>query len=737
MAYTVPQFRLFQDFAESVSAATSTLSAVIIAPHYGVHQYNEGSNPSFAVDATGAKVQYNEAGLSVKYPNKMVGGRVDTDSVRVYLEDAPAVYNAFTVDGTNVSISGANNNVVNTNTVLHSGNGYTATTEYEVGDYLFFTPFEGVTQKAKILSFIASTEPAVINKPVVNGYTGNGAFSIADGSSYTATKATTYIVIFSDNNAYSIYDTAGIDGVQTGTASSEGIILVGSKGIKLQLPAVAEGSSLAGTIVSIAAEPSKDGGYKSCITDTSFKNTTAGKLELCRFVTLEVPASKFDATEDTITIAPSITINNALVKGGFIAIEYRERLQSFVGKLSSLSSVSDVQDVLGVVSAANPLAAMVYQALLNSNSTEVFFTAVASDDIAGYTAALALLDEHSEVYSIVPYSTDAAIQDTVVAYVDERSSATVMDWKIAWLGCDVEEEVVVLDALNDGSPLTVKFEGSVATVQGICDLTKCAAGDTVTVNTANGVKTFTFDYILSDVTFHIYEETDTTVVGVVSVKHKRSSYEIAKAVADSSARFNNKRVRNLYSNGLYLSHDINSKVSNAYIAAACAGLRSASAPHQPLTRAELLGFVASPDIVFGASLLNEMAEAGTWLVVNDSATVYVRHQLTTDTTNYNLREDSKVTNADEISRSYRDGLSDYYGRANISPEFILVVSAAMDDISRSIATRPYPSTLGPQILNYSASEVSMSETVSDALIAKVTIDTPEPLNYFDVYLTIS
>lgn len=737
MAYTVPQFRLFQDFAESVAATTSTLSAVIIAPHYGVHQYNEGNEPSFAVDQTGAKVQYNEAGISIKYPNKIVGGRVDTESVRVYLEDAPAVYNAFTVDGTNISVSGANNNVINTNVILHSGNGHFAETEYEVGDYLFFTPTSGKAQKAKILSFIPSVVPATIKSPVVSGYTGEGAFSIAEGSDYSATKGTTYVVIFSDNNAYSIYDTAGIDGVQTGKASSEGIIMVGSKGIKLQLPAIAEVSSLAGVIISIAADPAKDGGYTSCIVDTELTATDGGKLELCRFVTLEVPSSKLEVSEDSVTIASNIIANEHPVKGGYIAVEYRERLNSFVGQVGSLSSASDVYDVLGVVSAANPLAAMVYQALLNSNSTEVFFTAVASDDAVGYAEALNLLDDHSEVYSIVPYSTDHAVQDLVVSYVNERSSAVIMDWKIAWLGCDVEDEVVVLDSLDDGSPLVVRIEGNTATVQGICDLTKCSAGDTVIVKTADGIKTFTFDYIMSDTSFHTYEETDSTVIGIASFEHKRSSSEIAKAVADRSAYFNNKRVRNIYSDGLYLSSDINAKISNAYVAAACAGLRSASAPHQPLTRAELLGFVSSPALVFGATLLNDMAEAGTWLVVNDAATVYVRHQLTTDTTNYNLREDSKVTNADEISRSYRDGLSDYYGRANISPEFILVVSTAMDDISRDIATRTYPSTLGPQILSYTPSEVSISETVSDALIAKVTIDTPEPLNYFDVYLTIS
>lgn len=736
MAYTVPQFRLFQDFAESVAASTSTLSAVIIAPHYSVHQYTEGTAPSFATDTTGAKAQYTDAGLTVKYPNKAVGGKVDTSSVRVYFEDAPAVYNSLTVNGTTVKISGNNNNVVTTDIVLHSGNGKVAETEYEVGDYVFFTATNGQAQQAKILSFVASEDPAKINTPVVKGYTGDGSFTIAEGSVYNASKETTYVVIFSSGRSYSIYDTNSIDTVQTGVASSEGIVLVGSMGIKLQVP---QDENLAGAIVSINATPAMDGGYKGCIIDTPFTDTTSGKLDLCRMVTFEVPTINFEATADNIIIGANMTLpgSDKAIKGGFIAVEYRERLATFSGKVGSLSSASDVLSVLGVITDANPLAAMVYQALLNSNSNEVFFTSVDTDDVAGYSKALSTLDEHTNVYSLVPYDSSDAVQDLIVSYVNERSSATVMDWKIAWLGCDVDKEVTVLDSLSDGTPLVIRVEGNEATVQGICDLTKCSSGDTVVINTADGVQTFTFDYILSDNTFHVYEETTSALIGVATVRHQRSSSEIATAVADKSARFNNSRIRNVYSEGLYLSSDINTKISNVYVAAACAGLRSASAPHQPLTRAELVGFVASPSIVFGVSKLNEMAEAGTWLVVNDSATVYVRHQLTTDTSNYNLREDSKVTNSDEISRSYRDGLSDYYGRANISPEFILTVSGAIDTISYSIATRQYPVALGPQILDYSPSEVSASTVLSDALIAKVSINTPEPLNYFDVYLTIS
>ena len=380
---------------------------------------------------------------------------------------------------------------------------------------------------------------------------------------------------------------------------------------------------------------------------------------------------------------------------------------------------------------------MVYQALLNSNGTTVFFVAVATDDVAGYSDALDIIDGVSDIYSIVPYATTDAVQDLIFAYIKERSSATIMDWKIAWFGCDVESSKIVLNKLLNGNPLVVNVNGFEATVQGTADLSTISAGDTLYVVTSDGTSQFTVDYQTSENTFNVVEGALTAVVGPAYVEHKLTPSEVADKVSEKSASFNHRRVRNVYADGLYATIDANTNISNAYLAAACAGLRSASAPHQPLTRVELNGFVMVPVYNFGSGLLNKMAENGTWLVVNDDAIVYIRHQLTTDTTNYNLREDSKTTNADEISRYYRDNLSDYYGRVNVSPEFITYLENIVNNISYSIASRVYPDTLGPQILSYEPCEITASETLSDALTVKVTMDTPEPLNYLDVYLTIS
>ena len=751
MAYTVPQLRLFQEFEETVAASTSPLSAVMIAPHYAVHQYTDDSDALLLKKVvngvpTKENLEYDAAnGIEgASYPDKALGGKVDTSSVRVYFEDAPAIFDTFKV-GTAATISGSQNNVIAiANKVLHSGNGYTAPVEYEVGDYVYFTPStqeagtEAIAEaKARIMSFIPSMVAAEIATPVVEG-TGTSTFAVSAEADYIGTKDTTYVVVINkavdnDNKTidYTVYDTNNVDGVLTKSTTGN-VIDVGTYGVLLDVPA---GTISAGTVIRVKVSAAKEGQYSKVIVDTSVNAT--GDLKFCKNVSFELSSEQFNATQNSLSIFEDLkTPAGQAVYGGFVAVEYRERLSTFVGKLGSISDPNAVKKILGAPVVANPLAMMVYTALLNSNGNVVYYTAVASDDVSGYSDALTVLDEHSEVYSLVPYATSIDIQDLVTAYIDAHSTEEVMDWKIGWYGCDIPAETVVLDALTDGNPLIIHIKNNEATVQGVVDLTKCVAGDNIAITTADGIKNFTFDYMLGESSFRVYEGAD-SVIGIAKITHKRDSYEIADEVAKASAYFNNRRIRNIFADGLFVSSDINTKASNAFVAAACAGLRSASAPHQPLTRAELTGFVANPEYVFGAQLLNNMAENGTWLVVNDAATVYVRHQLTTDTVNYNLREDSKVTNADEISRTYRDGLSEYYGRANISPEFVKFVGTAIDNISFTIATRPYSVTLGPQIISYEPSTVEISPTLSDALIAKVRIDTPEPLNYLDIYLTIS
>lgn len=755
MAYTVPQFRLFQDFEESTAASTSSLSAVIIAPQYNVHQYNDGSVPSYITSSDGKKTQYNPEGIdSAAYPNKTFGSQVDTESVHIYFENAPAVYNSFSigsaVSDATATIGGESSNRISTNKVLHSGNGFNAPVEYEIGDRVVIRPSGSNTTpiNAEIIGFMPTTVAAVVKKPVVN-YKGDttSTFALTDDATYTGKKATAYVVVFSsdttvattgsNNIRYSVYDTANTEPARMYTSDSN-IISIGSNGVSVNISA---GTISAGTTLIIEVSPERDGRYTDVLVNTSLDKVTSGKVELCRNVTFELSSSYFSAERDAIAIGANIKIDGKDIKGGYIAVEYRERVNSFVGRVGSLSSSTEVEKELGVISSDNPLALMVYQALLNSNGTEVYFTAVATDDVAGYTDALNTIDTHNEIYSLVPYSTDYTVQDIIRSYIEERSTPTRVDWKIGWFGCDVPSASDVLNTLVDGSPLLISVSGYEATIQGIADITAISPGDTVTITTPDKKEVFTVDYIISETSFRVYEgvASESVVAGTAVVTHRNTASEIADKVSAKSSRFNNERVRSVYADGIIPSIDINTTgLSNAYVAAACAGLRSASAPHQPLTRAELSGFKANPKYVFSMTNLNDMAENGTWLVINDDTTVYVRHQLTTKSSseNYNLREDSKVTNADEISRTYRDGLSDYYGRANISPEFIKYIKTVIDDISYAISVREYPTSLGPQILSYQPSDVSQSPSLSDALIARVHIDTPEPLNYFDVYLTI-
>lgn len=754
MAYTVPQFRLFQEFTETLATSTSSLGAVILAPHYGVHRYEVESEQAYVIDSiTKKRVEYDPDVVieDQEYPNRTVGGIVDTQSVIIYLEDAPVVYSSLTlgstVSSTTAKIPTADGTCISTGLVLHSGNGFVAPVEYEVGDTVEIVS-GSTTIKAQISGFVATNVPSVIETPVVSGTEGTtpGIFSIDPESIYNGPDDNSYVVVFSEDVTitsettptirYIVYDTAGVEDTRPDVKTSTALD-IGEWGVRLL---IGNGTIKAGTMVTIPVIARRDGKYSDMIINkelTGLSSSSSGTVKLCREVTFSLSKSQFTAEASGFSIPNPVTYDGKEVLGGYIAVDYRERLAQYTKTLGELAFASDVEKTLGPAIAANPLSLMVYQALLNSNGTPVYFVAVASDDRAGYSYALDIIEGVSDIYSIVPFSTTDDIQDLVFAYIKAHSNETIMDWKIGWFGCDVEDSKIVLSKLLNGNPLVVSVDGFVATVQGSADLSTVSVGDTLYVTTSDGTKSFTVDYQTSENSFRIIEGSVDVVVGPAYVKHMLTSTEIANAVAAKSRSFNSRRIRNVYSDGLYASSDANTNISNAYLAAACAGLRSASAPHQPLTRAELNGFILTPVYNFGSALLNVMAENGTWLVVNDAATVYIRHQLTTDTTNYNLREDSKTTNADEISRYYRDNLSEYYGRANVSNEFIQYLSNIVNNVSYSIASRVYSPALGPQILSYEPCEITPSETLSDALIIKITMDTPEPLNYLDVYLTIS
>lgn len=752
MAYTVPQFRIFQEFTESIASTTSTMAACIIAPHYGLHRFSKESEQA-VLGTYVPGVGFDNA----VYPDKAAGSVIDVDSVKVFIKDAVIGRLTLTQGGDN-SLTADGGNKLETNTVLHTGNGSTATINFVVGDPVLVYRGETLVKQTKITGFFPEKIAAKVGEVVATRAGEPKSTSEASISgTYSGKVATKYVIEILENVAETAAISAGTplkyrlstsnnaDVSTTGTSDSATVVL-GSFGLSCTFGA---GTLNAGDSFEVEVTPATKGAYKTAIFADLITGVTAEEPDV-KFIFGKVEDIEVNMPDYVTADANTISVGAAVkdsdgntVYGGSVIVEYKELLMGLTRNVYDLGSVTMVESTLGPVDPENPLSLMVYKALQNSNNTSVYYIAVASDDVAGYSDALARVDLNTNVYSLVPYNTSQEVLDLFVAYIDEASSAVNMNWKIGWFGCDVPSESVVLSQTLDGKTLHASVDGRVATIP-TAALESVVGGDILRITIgyeADGTpitQDFTIDTQIGEDELQLTTTSETQYNNApAEIVHVLDSAEVAEAVASKSKYYNNRRIRNIYADGVYLSSDSNTRLSNAYVAAALAGLRSGSAPHQPLTRVELVGFALDGKYSFTLSQLNQMAEGGTWLVCEDDGVVYTRHQLTTDTTNYDLREDSKTTNADEISKYYRTNLDNYYGRVNISEDFIAFLRTVVDGVSINLTTREYSVLLGPQVLSAESCEIVQSDMVTDALVVRIPINTPEPLNYFDVYLTIS
>jgi hypothetical protein len=223
----------------------------------------------------------------------------------------------------------------------------------------------------------------------------------------------------------------------------------------------------------------------------------------------------------------------------------------------------------------------------------------------------------------------------------------------------------------------------------------------------------------------------------VEVYRTRTDTLWAQAVAAESGGFSDRRVRNIWPDTL--PDAAGEEVQGYYLCAALAGLRAGSAPHAPLTNVEVSGFgIPTRSTRFTTTQLNTMAEGGTWIVTADlSGAVYTRHQLTTDNTDINRREDTITTNLDSQSRVYRENFADLIGRGNVSEDMLQLIRVRVHSISAYIMSLPYPVTIGPQLQGYEITQLYVDPALRDHVILRVAPELPYPLNNLDIYLTIA
>ena len=474
------------------------------------------------------------------------------------------------------------------------------------------------------------------------------------------------------------------------------------------------------------------------------------------------------ANAKVFTTVPSITDEaGAVVALPIISantyIAWREWVTTNVGTISSVKYASQVAALLGPTTPENPLAQGVYNAALNSNGAEVYYTAVATDDVAGYNTALTLSNRNNNYYSIVPLTFDKAVQDAVKAHVlamSDPKQTRITKWRIAWFSVPMEDTATIVDLQSDDTAwkCTVVSDGDSPAKYNVVAVSS-AGTDTPGMLTA-GVKAgdiFNYDFHLdeyghivnSSATIHeVTGQSGFTLVDDLGVAKALAKFTVtrallpsakAAALAATASGFGDHRCRVVFPD-VYESSGV--VLQGYYLAAALAGQRSGVVPHQPLTNATVISPTKIQRTLTELSDddLDTLAAGGVWIVDQqlNGGPCFTRHQLTTGEVsgNLNLAEDSITTNVDSISYGLQTVILPYIGKYNINAGSLVLIQAAIEAQLRFRLINTWTATAGNQLIDYKIDSVIQDPLYKDHVIAQVTITVPAPMNNITLTLVI-
>jgi hypothetical protein len=269
-----------------------------------------------------------------------------------------------------------------------------------------------------------------------------------------------------------------------------------------------------------------------------------------------------------------------------------------------------------------------------------------------------------------------------------------------------------------------------------------AAGDVVHINYSlddAGVETYdayTIDRVVSEEVVMLLTgpAAEIDLASRIEVVRSLTRNQIAANYA-AAPRVRGVRVMNVYPDTVEVG---DKSIPSYFLAAAIAGLRSGSAPHQPLTNVEISGFdsVKRTTEFMSTEQLNIMAAGGTWIVTQDpeSGAIITRHALTTADYSVEIeREESYTSNLDSISRAYYDVFKKYIGNCNLTDALLELIQGKVDALTTQL-TRSVSFELGPQLIACTVASLRKHELYKDRSVLELNCTLPGPHNNMDIYI---
>lgn len=617
-----------------------------------------------------------------------------------------------------------------------------------------------------------------------------------------------------------IYDTAGVDDAAYTTVVAGTPIALGGYGgyvtfdtnrnLHGGLAANSDGGLLKGDVFYVAAEAAGSGAYKvlvladdlpaavTCgrevgdLTDVDVDNDWTANYNPTEFTVwlylvqanAVIPSKKVQSPPDYNweAAAGNVTVNSGIavqdsswvngdgsqdylpVYRGDMYLAYRALLTDYADGIYSINDIGDVVSALGTVHPDNPLAQGVYNALANSGEQPVYFMAVPTDNLAGYSTVFDRASLVDTVYGLVPLTTNAQVVAALEAHVDEMSSAENKRWRIGFVAADTPTSVAVMNAATNAgtdwtatvtdNPAVPAVQYTLVTVTNGTPtlLTTVAVGDKVRVRYTTDAwgtasyEEYTVAQVLTNSTL-LLSSGPAVAVGVaakIEIWHDNSNAEVAAAVKAQSEAFGNRRLYRVFPNALYQDGVLETGVFGA---AAIAGLTSSVPPQQGLTNIEVTGFDDIPAVyrTYSRSQLNTMAEGGTLILMQDQAggRIYVRHQVSTATVDGNLltQELSITKNLDAISYYFAAVLEPFYGRYNITPELLDVIETQVQNGLNFLGSDQVSvGLLGPMVIlenDYTKiRSIEQHPTLRDQILITVDLELPLPANVVQLKLVV-
>lgn len=426
-------------------------------------------------------------------------------------------------------------------------------------------------------------------------------------------------------------------------------------------------------------------------------------------------------------------------------------------KIRLYQSESDLIAAFGKKDMDNPACYGACMAFLGGQEKAVYAARLRSNDLAGHQILIRQAEHVEGIYAIAPATYDQTIKDAWAAHVAKMSLENWKLWRRVYFGTQNPGPYSVIATKEDGTnyeaTVTTNAQGNVRVVS--------MDGDFLTREIRPG-DLFRTNYSFDEWGDQAYEEYPIQTVstedelilvnGPASPINPAIKFEIwrpdnglsqAEYVGNKSDALANRRVINVWSDTPNIV-DADSNMFTVpvyYLAAEVAGLRAAVLPQQGLTYTELDHSLDGCPLMFTKYVeeeLNVAAANGTWVVTQDQedGPIYIRHQLTTDTTHGILfYEDSIGTNLDNIAYAVKDIFQPYIGKRNTNVETLEEMETKMRDLLDTFKKNPAGfSNIGPALINWSQLKIAIDAVFKDRINVEVTLELPLPINTIIVTL---